>query len=76
MDTMKVTTTIHLREVGCIGGMMPHHTQLMPLIEATLECHGKIIVMPDNATKSYNCKTITYRALGEYLKKGTTVIIG
>lgn len=73
---MKVKTLINLREVGCIGGMMPHHTQLMPLIEATLECRGKVIVMPDNATTSYSCKTITYQALGEYVKKGTTVIIG
>jgi hypothetical protein len=72
-----VTTLIKLPYLPALRRVsMPHHTQLMPLIEATLECSGKVIVMPENSHESYSCKTITYLALGHLVEARTTVIIG
>lgn len=61
--------------IGKLG--IPHHTQLMPLIEATLECHGQVILIPQRSNENaHACQTITYLALSHLLDEGTTIIIG
>jgi len=72
-----ITTIIRIPwiAIGKLG--IPHHTKLQPLIEATLECHGQVVIFPQRKTgNAHACETITYLALCHLLEEGTTVIIG
>ncbi len=72
-----ITTLIEIpwTATGRLG--VPHHTQLMPLIDATLKCHGQVILIPQKKSgNAHACELITYIALSHLLNEGTTVIIG